>query len=160
MLLALDSPYEELQLLGDFGLVEGIEFEGFRHQMSAGFYRSILTGARSGNRFFQLTYKVLPDSNNSPIQRDEATLEARATYLWEFFCRHKTGYVEIDRPFFVTDIATGKRFLVIFEDWIFQRELFRTRLYSSQLKVRYARVPGVNTLDDGSLGVFTSGQEI
>jgi len=151
-LLSNDLPYEELQLTGDFGLVEGILIEGIRHNQGAGFYRSILTGSRAGNRYWNLVYKVLPDTLDSPVERNPATIEARATYLWEFFCRHKTGYVEIDRPFVIRDLATDKRFLVVSEGWTYERELFATRLYSSQLKLRYVRVPGVTTLEDGSLG--------
>lgn len=149
-LLSNDLPYEELLLHGDFGLVEGIDLEIITHGLGGGFYRSILTGARSGNRHWTLTFKTLRDTLDSPVQVGNAEPQPQATYLWEFFCRHKSGYVGVDRPFIITDLSTRKKFLARFADHSMERTLFMTKLFRSELKLVYARVPGFNVLEDGS----------
>ena len=149
-LLSNNRPYEELLLRGDFGLVEGVVFGMLTHNLGGDFYRSVLFGTRSGGRYWTLTYGTLRDTLNAPVQLPSGDLEAQATYLWEFFCRHKTGYVEVDRPFVLTDISTNKRFLARFADHSMERTMFMVKLYNSQLRLVYARVPGFNTLPDGS----------
>ncbi|HEX8500806.1 MAG TPA: hypothetical protein VF659_09455 [Pyrinomonadaceae bacterium] len=139
-----------MRLRGDFGLVEGLGLEMLTHQLGGGFYRSVLTGTRSGNRYWTLTYRTLRDTMNSPVTLPSGDLQAQAIYLWEFFHRHKTGYVEVDRPFVLTDISTGKKFLARFADHSMERTMFMVKLYTSQLKLVFARVPGFNTLPDGS----------
>jgi hypothetical protein len=149
-LLPTDGPYEELMLHGDWGLVEGIGFGMLTHNLGGDFYRSVLFGTRSGGRYWTLTFKTLRDTLDAPVQLPSGDLKAQASYLWEFFCRHKTGYVEIDRPFVVTDLSTGKKFLARFADHSMERTLFMVKLFTSQLKLVYVRVPGFNTLTDGS----------
>jgi hypothetical protein len=86
-----------------------------------------------------------------PIQTNVGTVESRADYLWNFFIRHKTGYADwVNRPFIIN--TDGKDYLAIFADHVMTRTLFRTKLYSSGLKIEQTRVRGVNTLEDGSLG--------
>jgi hypothetical protein len=151
-LLPSDQPYEELLLLGDWGLVEGSALDMLTHQMGGGFYRSVLTGSRTGGRYWTLIYQTLRDTLDSPVTLPSGELQAQAIYLWDFFHRHKTGYVEVDRPFIVTDLSTNKRFLARFAEHSIERTLFMVKLFRSELKLVYARIPGFNTLDDGSIG--------
>lgn len=159
-LLPSDRPYEELLLHGDFGLVEGLSVEMLTHQLGGGFYRSVLTGTRSGNRYWTLTYGTLRDTLDAPVELPSGDVQAQATYLWEFFHRHKTGYVEVDRPFVLTDLSTEKKFLARFADHSMERTMFMVKLYNSQLKIVFARVPGFNTLPDGSHGDDTNNAQI
>lgn len=152
-MLSAESDYEELRLHGDFGLEEGIGFEMVVQKLGGGRRRSKLYGRRCGERWWTLVYKVLPDT---PDCRAPESLEARATHLWNFFCRHMTGYEEVNRPFIIRNIADGLRYLVSFDEPAMSRQMFMTKLYSSQLKIVSAVVPGVNTLDDGSLGDGTN----
>lgn len=151
-LLPSDRPYEELLLHGDWGLVEGINFGIVRHNMGGGFSRAVLTGTRTGERYWTLTFQTLRDTLDSPVTMPSGDIQAQATYLWDCFCRHKTGYVEVDRPLIITDLSTKKRFLARFADHSMERTLFMVKLFRSELKLVYARVPGFNTLDDGSVG--------
>jgi hypothetical protein len=139
------ATYERLQLIGSFGLSETKTFEMFKQKLTSGYRRKVLVGSRAGELSWKLTFKVLPDTQDSQVQTNQATLESRANYLWNFFCRSKTGYTEIDRPFIVTSPRDGLDYLAVFSDDVMSYQMFMNKLYSSDLALEQVRVRGVNS---------------
>src|SRR5947209_11605299 len=100
--------YERLKLTGSFGLEVSIRLEMVTRRLGGGRRRSVLYGSRAGLRSWKLVYKVLPDTMDSPVETNPATIESRANYLWNLFMRCKTGYEDIDRPLIITCLRDGK----------------------------------------------------
>jgi hypothetical protein len=144
--------YERLQKIGDFGLTASIRFEMVSRRMGRGRRRTVLFGDRTGLRSWKLVYKVLPDTQDGPVQTTPAELESRANYIWNLFCRSKTGHADVDRPVIVTCPRDGKDYLAVFTDHELSYEMFMAKLYSSGLQLEQTTRPDVNTLPDGSLG--------
>jgi hypothetical protein len=155
-----NAAFERLQTLGSFGLTFSKRFEIVSRRMGRGRRRSLLYGDRAGLHSIKLVFKTLPDTMDRPVETTPAQIETEANYLWNFFCRSKTGYDDIDHPFVVKNLRDGKDYLCVFTGNEISYEMFMTKLYSSGLDLEQVTLPDVNTLDDGSLGEADNPQEI
>ncbi|HEV7376903.1 MAG TPA: hypothetical protein VGN95_19460 [Pyrinomonadaceae bacterium] len=147
-----NAAYEKLQTLGFFGLSIAIRYEIITRRMGAGRRRSLLYGSRAGLLAWKLVFKVLPDTIDGQIEVSPTHIESRANYLWNFFCRSKTGYEDIDHPFIITCPRDGKGYYVVFSDNEISYEMFMTKLYSTGLQLEQVTIPGESLLPDASIG--------
>ena len=147
----MDGQLEHLQEIGSFGLTCDIEFSILEIDYGDGYDDSALIGSSLGTRSWRFLYKVLPGTMDSPVQVGAATLQSRADYIWDFFCRRKA---EGNGSFTLTCPRDGKRYLAKFVDHKLSYEMFMTKLFSSGLSIKQRRERGVNVLEDGSLGEF------
>jgi hypothetical protein len=141
--------FERLQEIGSFGLSCSIGFDILEADYGDGYDDSALVGSTEGTRGWQLVYKVLPGTMDSPVEVSDAELQSRADYLWNFFCRHKAGG---NTSFTITCPRDGKDYLAKFVEHEMTYEMFAVKLFSTGLQLRQRRERGVATLDDSSLG--------
>ena len=145
-----NEAYERLQYIGSFGLTCEIGFDILEAEFGDGYDASALVGSDQRLRGWRLVYKVLTGTMDSPIQVNVSELESRADYLWNFFQRRK---VEGNSSFIITCPRDGKDYLAKFVDHKLSYEMFATKLFSSGVVLQQRREKGVNTLEDGSLGL-------
>jgi hypothetical protein len=139
-----NEDYERLLDIGSFGLAESWGVQMIHHKMGAGRRRSILVGSRAGERKWRFVYKLLPDTMDGAIQTTDVLIESRAMYIYRLFIRSKVGHEDVNRPIYVTSPIDGKDYLAVFVDDEISFEMFATKLFSSQLQLEQARVPGLN----------------
>ena len=148
--MVMIAGFEKLEEIGDFGLECGIEFAVIKQKLGDGYSNRLLIGSNLGTLDWRLVFNVLPGTLDGGIMF-ENDLQARADYLWEFFCRHMA---RASASFIFTDPRTGKDYLAGFaENRLTYRE-FAVKLFSSGIALEYRREQGVATLEDGSLGIL------
>lgn len=129
-------PIYELQITGDFDLVEEIEFAEIVRNYGSG-HDTVLRGGHSdGNLSFKLVYKTLSNSGGQQITDPrDSVAKAPARYLWETFVWAKQNNAALN----VKSARTGSLVLVKFAERKLSYTLFAVRLFSTGIALKQYR---------------------
>jgi phage-related protein len=130
--------FERLLDIGNFGLVEEIEFQVLEAEYGDGYDDSALVGSSEGTRSWKLSYKVLPGSIGN-VQGGVFSAQSRADWLWDFFVRHKAAG---NKSFIINSPRDGRDYLAKFAEHKLSYEIFMTRLYSTGIQLKQRRERG------------------
>lgn len=132
----MPEEYEQLELLGSFGLEEEISFDFLEADYGDGYEDSALIGSAAGLRAWRLKYNVLPGTLDNAPEAGPLSMQSRADYLWDFFCQRKA---EGNKPFIITSLRDGQQYLVKFVEHKLTYTMFMVKLFSTGLSLRQRR---------------------
>lgn len=152
-----NQAYRRLVYRGNFSVECVIDFGDalLSAKYPNGYREDVIIGLATGLRAWKLSYPAL--MTTAFISPPDAEPTSRADYVWNFYVDSKSAG---NAPFILTCPRDGKDYLCYFPEDKLSYTLVDLFLRTSGLTIEQINVRGVNTLDDGSLGLASGGDEI